>query len=102
MKRLLLIALSLALLSSLALAQDSDWTIGSRTLPAPAGASDTLREAIASTPQPDVAQHIRQTTYTTREEWVESIRAADAGNAQSAEAGSRANFCITLNIATYW
>ena len=86
MKRLLLIALSLALLSSLALAQDSDWTIGSRTLPAPAGASDTLREAIASTPQPDVAQHIRQTTYTTTEEWVESIRAADAGNAQSAEA----------------
>ncbi len=33
MKRLLLIALSLSLLSSLALAQDSDWTIGSRTLP---------------------------------------------------------------------
>ncbi len=86
MKRLLLIALSLALLSSLALAQDSDWTIGSRTLPAPAGASDTLREAIASTPQPDVAQHIRQTTYTTREEWVESIRAANAGNTQRAEA----------------
>ena len=86
MKRLHLIALSLALLSSLALAQDRDWTIGSRTLPAPAGASDTLRKAIASTPQPDVAQHIRQTTYTTREEWVESIRAADAGNAQSAEA----------------
>ena len=47
MKRLLLIALSLALLSSLALAQDSDWTIGSRTLPAPAGASDALRAAAA-------------------------------------------------------
>ncbi len=86
MKRLLLIVLPLALLSSPTLAQDSDWTIGSRTLPAPAGASDALRQAIASTPQPDVAQHIRQTTYTTREEWVESIRAADASKTQTIEA----------------
>jgi acetyl esterase/lipase len=86
MMRLLMTALSFALLSSPTLAQDSDWTIGSRSLPAPAGASDALREAIASAPQPDVAQHIRQTTYTTSEEWVESIRAADAGNTQRAEA----------------
>ncbi len=86
MKWLLMTALSFALLSSPTLAQDSDWTIGSRTLPAPAGASDALREAIASAPQPDVAQHIRQTTYTTSEEWVESIRAADAGNNQGAKA----------------
>ena len=28
--------------------QDGAWTLGSRTLPAPAGASDALREAIAS------------------------------------------------------
>ena len=86
MKRLLVTALSLTLLSSLVLARDSDWTIGSRTLPAPAGASDALRAAIANTPQPDVAMHIRQTTYTTREEWIKSIRAADAGNARSTEA----------------
>ena len=86
MKRLLMTALSFALLSSLVLAQDSDWTIGSRTLPAPAGASDALRAAIANTPQPDVAKHIRKTTFTTREEWVQSIRAANAGNTQRAEA----------------
>ncbi len=86
MKRLLMTALSFALLSSPTLAQDSDWTIGSRTLPASAGASDALREAIASTPQPDVAQHIRQTTFTTKEEWVQSIQAADASKTQIIEA----------------
>ena len=37
MKRVLLTAMAAALLSSPALAQGSDWTIGSRTLPAPAG-----------------------------------------------------------------
>jgi acetyl esterase/lipase len=77
MNRLLMTALSFALLSSLALAQDGDWTIGSRTLPAPAGASDALRAAIANTPQPDVTAHVRQSPTTT-EEWVQSIRAADA------------------------
>jgi len=86
MKRVLLAALTAALLSSPALAQDSDWTIGSRTLPAPAGASDALRAAIANTPQPDVTKHIRNTTFTTREEWVQSIRAANADNTQRAEA----------------
>ena len=65
-----------ALLSSPALAQNSDWTIGSRTLPAPAGASDALRAAIANTPQPNVVEHIRQTP-TTKEEWVSLIRAAN-------------------------
>jgi len=84
MKRVLLAAMTAALLSSPALAQNSDWTIGSRTLPAPAGASDALRAAIANTPQPDVTKHIRTTTFTTREEWVQSIRAANAGNTQRA------------------
>jgi len=79
-------ALSFALLSSPTLAQDSNWTIGSRTLPAPAGASDALRAAIANTPQPDVAKHIRNTTFTTRDEWVRAIRALNAGNTQRAKA----------------
>ncbi len=35
---------------------DRAWTIASRTLPAPAGASDALRAAIANTPQPNVAE----------------------------------------------
>ncbi len=78
MKRLLMPALSFALLSPLALAQDSDWTITSRTLPAPAGASDALRAAIANTPQPNVAKHIRNTTFKAKEEWVKFIRAVDA------------------------
>ncbi len=86
MKRVLLAAMTTALLSFPALGQDVDWTVGSRTLPAPAGASDALRAAIANTPQPDVAKHFRNTTFTTREEWVQSNRAANAGNTQRAEA----------------
>ncbi len=78
MKRVLLAAMTAALLSSPALAQDSDWTIGSRTLPPPAGASDALRAAIANTPQPNVAKHIRNTTFKAKEEWVKFIRAVDA------------------------
>ena len=35
--------------------QETSWRIGPRTLPAPAGASDVLRDAIANTPQPDPA-----------------------------------------------
>ncbi|MCZ6691383.1 MAG: alpha/beta hydrolase fold domain-containing protein [Planctomycetota bacterium] len=65
---------------------DRAWTIGSRTLSAPVGASDALRAAIENTPQPNVAEHIRQTTFTTKEEWIQVIRAANAGNTQRAEA----------------
>ncbi len=65
--------------------QGNPWTIGSRALPAPAAASDVLREAIANTPQPDVAGHIA-TTPTTPEEWAALISAANAGNSQRAEA----------------
>ncbi len=85
MKKIQMIVLSFALLSSLALADDSSWTISSRTLPAPAGASDALKNSIATTPQPDVAKHIRDTTFTTKEEWLQPIRALNAGNAQGAK-----------------
>ncbi len=51
--------------------QSDPWTIGSRTLPPPAAASDLLRESIANTPQPNVAEHIRTTTLTTPEEITE-------------------------------
>ncbi len=66
--------------------QGNPWTIDSRTLPAPAAASDVLREAIANTPQPDVAGHIQATTPTTPEEWAELISPLNAANAQRAEA----------------
>jgi len=65
---------------------DSAWTLGGRTLPAPAAASDVLRESIANTPQPNVAEHIRTTTFTTKKEWVQTIRALDASNMQRGEA----------------
>ncbi len=86
MKRVLLAAITAALLSSPALAQNNDWTIGSRTLPAPAGASDALRAAIANTPPPNVAKHVQNTTFMTREELVQFIRAVNAGKTQIAEA----------------
>ncbi|MCZ6656006.1 MAG: alpha/beta hydrolase fold domain-containing protein, partial [Gammaproteobacteria bacterium] len=67
-------------------AQEKAWTLGSRTLPAPTAASDALRASIADTPQPNVAEHIRTTTFTTKEEWVRTIRALNASNMQSGEA----------------
>ena len=84
-KFLVTAAMTLALCAG-AYAQKKGWTIGSRTLPAPAAASDALREAIVNTPQPDLAAHIRKTTFTTREEWVQFTRAANAGNTQRAQA----------------
>ena len=86
MKRILLVAVTACLMATTALAQDSEWTIGSRALPAPAGASDAVRAAIANTPQPDVAKHIQNTTFTTLEEWVQFIRAGNAVNVQRAVA----------------
>ncbi len=86
--RLICIAIAI-LLSSLftsAHAQGKAWTLASRTLPAPAAASDPLRAAIASTPQPNVAEYIRNTTFTTKEEWVQAIAARDVANSQTAEA----------------
>ncbi len=58
--------------------QNGAWIIGSRTLPAPSGASDALREAIASAPQPDIEGHIQATALTTPEEWAPVISAQNA------------------------
>ncbi len=66
--------------------QDSAWTIGRRRLPAPAAASDALREVIANAPQPDVAGHIQATTFTTPEQWAPVISAVNAGREQRVEA----------------
>ncbi len=60
------------------------WIIGSRVLPAPAAASDVLEEAIANTPQPDVAEHIQQ-TFTTNEEWIQAAAERGVISAHSAE-----------------
>ena len=66
-------------------AQDSTWTVGRRRLPAPAGTSDSLREAIASSPQPDTAEYIQATTFTTPEQWAPMISAVNAGREQRVE-----------------
>ena len=46
----------LGVLASLAHAADGDWQIESRTLTAPAAASEVLRQAVSQTPAPPVAQ----------------------------------------------
>ena len=66
--------------------QDSAWTVVSRTVPPPAGASDAFRESIANTPQPSVAEHVKATTFSTDEEWIQVISAADSRAAQSTDA----------------
>jgi acetyl esterase/lipase len=58
------------------LAEEKAWVLHERTLPAPAAASDALRDSIAKAPQPDVARS-QGTTFKTNEEWVKFIRAAD-------------------------
>jgi monoterpene epsilon-lactone hydrolase len=51
---LALAIISLPLLYSSSFAAEGDWTIGARVLPAPAAASDSLRNTLASIPAPDV------------------------------------------------
>ena len=63
---------------------EGTWTIGSRTLPAPAAASDTLREAIANMPQPNAAEHAKRFP-TTDEEWIRVISAHDSKSVQLAK-----------------
>jgi len=52
----ILSTITFPLLATSALAAEGDWTIGTRTLPAPVAASEALRGSIASTPAPDVAK----------------------------------------------
>lgn len=57
--------------------EDPSWILQQRTLPTPVAASDALKASIENTPQPNVAAHIKRTTFKTNEEWVKLIRAAD-------------------------
>lgn len=66
-------------------ASEDAWTIGPRSLPAPSGASDVLRNAIAKAPQPDIARHI-DTAPTSAEQWAQLLSSADSGGAQNARA----------------
>ena len=65
-------------------AQDA-WTVGPRTVPVPAGASDALRASIGSTPQPDVVQYV-QTTPQTEAQWAQAIATANTGKSEMVEA----------------
>ena len=81
------LALTLALALTVAGAQSvaaqesggsGSWTIGERTVPAPAGASDELRAALAAMPAPNVAASQAQTPQT-EEQWL----AFQAGSANA-------------------
>jgi hypothetical protein len=54
-----------------ALAEEKAWTLQERTLPAPAAASEALRDAIANAPQPDVARS-QGTTFKTMQATVQT------------------------------
>lgn len=56
--------------------QETGWNIGPKILPPPAGASDVMRESIANTPQPDVAE-IAQVNPKSEAEWLALIAATD-------------------------
>ncbi len=87
LKRACAVASILALLAlSLAQAQDRNWTVKERIVPAPVGTSDVLRDSIARTPQPDVARHIQDTTSRTLEQWASFISVADTDGAQGTKA----------------
>jgi acetyl esterase/lipase len=61
------------------------WLLGSRTLPPPAAASDALRSAIANTPQPSVANHIQNNTFTTTKDWDQFIATRNETEEQQAD-----------------
>jgi len=62
--------------------QETNWRIGPRTLPPPAGASDVLRESIADSPQPDPA--IMQIEPQSETEWFAAIAQFDEGKIDAA------------------
>jgi acetyl esterase/lipase len=83
--KLLAIAAISLVLCAVSYAQEKVWTIDGRTLPPPVAASDALRQSIANTPQPDVAAHIRNTSFETKAEWVKFITDLDAALAAETE-----------------
>ena len=58
---------------------ETDWEIGSFSLPAPAGASDVLANSIRMTPAPDV-EAIRQLIPGSDAEWVVAVEERDEQN----------------------
>jgi len=52
-------------------AGDGTWALAGRPLPPPLAASDALRMSIEGTPQPDVAEH-RRNTFATTAQWAEA------------------------------
>ena len=62
--------------------RDTIWRLGARDLPPPAGASETLRESIAKTAQPDPGQF--QIAPQSEEEWLAVIAQMDAGKVDAA------------------
>ena len=59
-----------------AVAEEKAWVLNERTLPAPAAASEVIRDGIATASQPDVARN-KGFTLETTEEWSKFIHARD-------------------------
>jgi monoterpene epsilon-lactone hydrolase len=68
-------------------AQETAWRIGPRTLPPPAGASDVLRDAIASNPEVILErQKLMGTVPRSEDEWLALIAADDEAKATEVRA----------------
>ncbi len=77
--------------------QETTWRIGPRILPPPDGASDVLRDAIASTPAPDPA--VMQIEPQSETEWLAVIAKMDEGKIDAAR-DLREKFSVSVEHDT--
>lgn len=83
---LMLAAFAVAVASPATAQESGSWTIGERVVPAPAGASEELRAALAAMPAPNVDASLAQAPQT-EEQWLAIQNAtANANLEQMAEA----------------
>ena len=71
------------------------WTIHSRTLPPPAGASDAFRESIINTPQPNLEESLKTPAFLTDEQWVQRNKMANDFMIQMTK-GLAERFSVTI------
>jgi len=71
---------SLCVLAASARAQENVWSIGPRSLPPPANASENLRKTLGAMPTPDLSA--ARTAPTTNDEWKALIAVRDAEGAK--------------------
>ena len=84
--RLALMLAAVAIAQPAAAQESGSWTIGERVVPAPAGASDVLRSALAATPAPSVAASKQQTPQSD-EQWLVMQKATANANLDQIASG---------------